>query len=287
MTGYGRANGSQEKMKVAVEIKSLNSKFLDLRYKSPAELSNREIEIRQIVKDTALRGKIDLDITLQFDDDGEHAGVDTALIMLYARSIESLATERGMTQSQILDSVLRLPSVWEIQTSPLTDSEFDFVIKILEEALQRLMSQREQEGQSIQNDMNNEVNNIRNLEKTLDNLAEKRNELIRQKLDALMAKYITPEKVDANRFEQEMIYYLEKIDIHEERQRLQHHCEYFLETMDSPEIQQGKKLSFISQEMGREINTLGAKAYSSEVQKVVVEMKNSLEKIKEQVANVL
>lgn len=287
MTGYGREENNNGTLKITVEIKSLNSKYLDLRYKSPSEISNKEIEIRQLVKDSAKRGKLDLDIQLVFQNEQLEQLVNLDLIKKYTDALTPLADQMDLKKSEVLDAVLQVPSIWETEPYKISDDQTQLIYLTLKQALDKLYDQRSVEGEAIRDDIFKELDYLKSLESQINDLDEKRNELIRDRLDNLITKYISPEQVDKNRFEQEMIYYLEKIDINEERQRLLHHCQYFIDTANSKDSQVGKKLSFITQELGREINTLGAKAYSSDIQKIVVEMKNSLEKIKEQVANVL
>lgn len=285
MTGFGRANKSLPKKTISVEIKSLNSKFNDMRLKCPQNYREKEAAIRKKIMDVANRGK--LEVTLDIINMGgeEGLGLNEALFTAYFNKLNQLKKDLSIEGGDIVQSILRLPNVINGDENGINEEEWKEVVNVINEALAKFTSFREEEGSVLLTELEHRINSIQSLLEKVDPHEKERIVTIRKRLKKNLEEYINKENIDENRFEQEVIYYLEKIDITEEKVRLSQHCKYFLEVLGGKAIPKGKKLNFISQEIGREINTLGAKAYSSELQRVVVEMKDELEKIKEQVAN--
>ncbi len=287
MTGYGRGATSYKDKTITVEIRSLNSKFTDLRLKIPQNYKEKETDLRRMVMERLERGKIDVVIevkSLQGDDD---YGLNTALFKKYYWELSKLSDELGMPKNDMLQAILRIPNVVATDAEEIEEQELNAVLSTLDQAIGNFEKFRLAEGKAMEEDMRSRISLIRQYLLQLDPHEEERVTRLRQRLYQNLEEYLSKEKIDENRFEQEILFYLEKIDITEEKVRLEQHCIYFLEELDKSYTQKGRKLSFISQEMGREINTLGAKAYSSEIQRFVVNMKDELEKIKEQVANSL
>lgn len=285
MTGYGRESVPYKDKIITVEIRSLNSKFTDMRLKIPQNYKEKETELRRVVMERVERGKVDLMIEVKSHQGDDEYGLNTALFKKYFRELSKLAEELGMPKGDLLPAILRLPNVVATDADEIEEEEWEMVMKTLDDALNSFEKFRLAEGKAMEDDMRTRVNCIREFLGKLDPHETERVTRLRQRLYQNLEEYLGKDKIDENRFEQEIMYYLEKIDVTEEKVRLEQHCIYFLEEMDKNYAQKGRKLSFISQEMGREINTLGAKAYSSEIQKLVVGMKDELEKIKEQVAN--
>lgn len=287
MTGYGRETQTYQDKNITVEIRSLNSKFTDIKLRLPQKYKDRENDLRRILAERAERGKIEfgLDIkSLQGDDD---FALNVPLFRRYVRELQQLAGEYQLPGNDIIAAVLRLPSVVSTEVVNIDEAEWAAVQAVVNKAVQQFDQFRLAEGKAMENDLLMRVGNIRSGLSLVDPHQEERVSKVRQRLYQNLEDYLGKDKVDENRFEQEIIFYLEKMDITEEKVRLEQHCSYFLEELGSAETSKGRKLSFISQEMGREINTLGAKAYSSDIQRLVVQMKDELEKIKELVANIL
>lgn len=285
MTGFGRVTGSFKEKTINVEVRSLNSKFTDVRMKIPQNFREREHELRRIVIERLERGKIDLIIevkSLQGDDD---YGLNFQLFRKYYRELNKLAVELDIPRGDIIQSILRLPNVVANEGETIDEEEWQAVLETLNGAMAQFNNFRLAEGKAMEDDLRMRIANILEGLGKLNPHEEERVNRLRQRLSQNLEEYLGKDKIDENRFEQEILFYLEKIDVTEEKVRLEQHCHYFLEELDKQESIKGRKLSFISQEMGREINTLGAKAYSSEIQRFVVAMKDELEKIKEQVAN--
>ncbi len=285
MTGYGRATSSYQDKTITVELRSLNSKFTDLRLKFPQNFREKESELRRIVMERAERGKLELSIEISSSQGDDQYGLNQALFKRYFRELNALTNELGMSQNDMLTAILRLPNVIATDSDEIEEAEWNAVLQALEEAFRLFETFRKAEGKAMEDDMRARIRVIREYLSQLDPMEADRIVRLRQRLHQNLEEYLGKEKVDENRFEQEILFYLEKIDINEEKVRLEQHCLYFLEELDKNYTQKGRKLSFISQEMGREINTLGAKAYSHDIQRLVVSMKDELEKIKEQVAN--
>ena len=285
MTGFGRAEGVVAEKKVTVEVRSLNSKQLDLFIKLPSLYKEKDAELRQWASEEVVRGKSEIFINSELAPGVKRSHFDTELVRSYYEELRAItqAVDRS-AEADLMSLVLRMPDVLNTGREELTDTEWAGVLQLTHDAMRAFNAFREAEGRKLSDDLRMRVEHISALLADVDaqdsGRAERTRERIRTRLAELQAK------VDQDRFEQELVFYLEKMDINEEKVRLRAHCGYFLETMEK-EQQQGRKLGFITQEMGREINTLGSKANDAAMQRNVVLMKDELEKIKEQVLNVL
>ena len=287
MTGYGKATAVYNGKKINIEIKSLNSKALDLSTRIASLYREKEIEIRALIATTLERGKVDFSLWIEKDENLNATPINGALLENYYKQIQTISSERNIPlPNDWFATLLRLPDVLtRAEVEELTDEEWITVKKGIEEALQKLVDFRKQEGVALYKKFSEKLDNISALLKSIEPYEKSRTEKIRQRIiDGLNS--IPEVEYDRNRLEQEMIYYIEKLDINEEKQRLANHLKYFKETMDTGHGQ-GKKLGFIAQEMGREINTTGSKSNQAEMQQIVVKMKDELEQIKEQVLNVM
>lgn len=288
MTGYGRSEKTIGEKQVMVEIRSLNGKQIDLLLKIPSPLKPREFDIRNIINEQLQRGSIECTITIKLNGTAKPSSINMDLVTAYYHQLKSLAQKLEADHDQLLSSILRLPDVVATSTEVVTEDEWDAIKKVLEDAINMLNSHRSDEGEALEQELLLRISNIESLQKKLLALDPKRKEKIRENLLKLLQEHVSKEVgVDMNRFEQELIYYIEKIDLTEEQVRLSNHCQYFRSLLTEKEINKGRKLSFLLQEIGREINTTGSKAYDADIQKFVVEMKDELEKAKEQVLNVL
>lgn len=285
MTGYGRATNSFDSKIITAEVRSLNSKFTDMRIKIPSNYREKEHYLRRLISERTERGKVDLSIEVKSMHGDEGFGLNVPLFKRYYQELSDIADTMGMPKDGLMGAILRIPNVIMTEESGMDDAEWKAVEKTVEEALENFDKFRQAEGNVIEEDMRLRVGNIRSALQLVDPFEQERIILLRNRMRQNLEEFMNKENIDENRFEQEVIFYLEKIDITEEKVRLEQHCSYYLEQLDSASTSKGRTLSFISQEMGREINTLGAKAYSAEIQKLVVKMKDDLEKIKEQVAN--
>lgn len=289
MTGYGKAETEIASKKIIVEVKSLNGKQADISTRLASIYKEKDFELRNLVAQTLMRGKIDLSVTIENRNDEFTSSINSSLFLQYKQQIEALSESTGTPLPQDFFSViLRMPDVLKTEQVKLEDEEWITVKACVEEALAKLVEFRVHEGAGLENFFRDRLDIIEHLlqcevPKYESSRVDKIKSRMRDSLNELLGKQ---QAYDENRFEQELIYYIEKLDISEEKQRLQKHIDYFRSTMDEPESQ-GKKLGFVAQEMGREINTLGSKANQAELQIVVVKMKDELEKIKEQVLNVL
>ncbi|MBK8844828.1 MAG: YicC family protein [Saprospiraceae bacterium] len=287
MTGFGSAKRPFQDKTLSIEIKSVNSKIVDVRVRSPFDLKEKENLLRKEVLETAIRGKIDVSIELSSSNSVPVGLINESLLRSYAMSLKPIAEELGLDTSQIIPSLLRVPEILSNGSKAITDEEWDIIESTLDAALDRFLAFKKDEGIAIEQDF---IKNIATIEDCLDkiiNFEAERIDKIRERISNGLEEFMPVESVDKNRFEQELIYYIEKIDFSEEKSRLSQHCRYFLETIEVDEISKGRNPNFISQEMGREINTLGAKAYHSDIQRLIVIMKDELEKIKEQTANIV
>ncbi|HLN55323.1 MAG TPA: YicC/YloC family endoribonuclease [Bacteroidales bacterium] len=287
MTGYGKAMAETPQKKITVEIKSLNSKQLDLNTKLPWLYKEKEPEIRNIISQKLDRGKIDFSIYLDVLDDEAATVLNKAAIRSYYNQFTEIASELNISlDDQIFTAIMKLPDVLKTDKPELPDEEWELVRTRINEAVDDLDKYRIEEGNSIMSDLLKCIANILSLLTDVGKFEGGRIQKVREKLMSILEENLGNENIDRNRFEQELILYLEKYDINEEKVRLKTHCDYFTETIltASPN---GKILSFIAQEIGREINTLGSKANDASIQKIVVMMKDELEKIKEQTLNVL
>jgi uncharacterized protein (TIGR00255 family) len=288
MTGYGKAIAELPDKKVNVEIKSLNSKAMDLSARIAPAYREKEMDIRKELAAALERGKVDFMLWVEKKEGTADATpINHALVAEYHRQIVEMSAELGIDAPQDwFQTLLKMPDVMTPNESTmLTDEEWEVVHKAIGEALQRLIDFRKQEGAALEKKFREKIANITRLLGTVEPFEKDRVEKIKTRIHESMQKYLDVD-YDKNRFEQELIYYIEKLDISEEKQRLTNHLNYFISTLESGHGQ-GKKLGFIAQEMGREINTLGSKSNQAEMQKIVVQMKDELEQIKEQVLNVM
>jgi uncharacterized protein (TIGR00255 family) len=291
MTGYGVSNIESESINVTVEIKTLNSKFLDIYCRVPRNYSEREIEIRNMLTSSLERGKVELTLTVQPVGKAiASTSVNRALVKAYFTDLNITATDLGFTpdQTELLRLALQLPNAYNNETAEESDREADWTqVKVaVHEAIRKCSVFREQEGKMTSDKFVDYINIIQTL---LDQVSEQdklRIPAVRERLEKQIRDLLSDENFDPNRFEQELIYYTEKYDISEEKIRLANHLSYFTETLNSTESN-GKKLNFIAQEIGREINTIGSKANDASIQRLVVQMKDELEKIKEQTMNII
>jgi uncharacterized protein (TIGR00255 family) len=284
MTGYGKSAGTFEGKKIVVEIRSLNSKSLDLNLRLFPLYREKELDLRAIIGGHLDRGKVEVSISMENSGDSKNYAINRDLAQAYYNDIKAVAELVGEQPQDILSMVMRMPEIYTNEKEQLTPEEGAFLDNLMHEACQQLIAFREQEGRQLALDFTQNINRIAELLEQVPQYEKERIEIVRERMRTSLEK-ISNMAVDDNRFEQELIFYIEKMDISEEKMRLSNHLNYFLETMQIPLC--GKKLGFISQEIGREINTLGSKSYHVEMQKLVVEMKDHLEKIKEQVLNTL
>lgn len=291
MTGYGKASRTYLDKTIHVEVKTLNSKALDCSTRIAPVYREKEMEIRRMIQDSVVRGKVDFSIWITKDESVDSVVVNTALAADYHRQIAALQHQLGldaapMTADTLVPLIMRMPDIFtRTDNEELTEEEWAVAHDAIAEALAALEAFRRQEGEALRHKFEEKLDNIASLMKQIEPYEQSRVEKIRQRLtDNLRA--LPGVDYDAGRLEQELIYYIEKLDISEEKQRLANHLKYFRDTMDEP-LSQGKKLGFIAQEMGREINTTGSKSNQAEMQNIVVQMKDELEQIKEQVLNAL
>lgn len=287
MTGFGRAEKTVGDKTFFVEIKTLNGKQFDLQLKMPPLLKSFEFDIRNLLQEHLIRGTVDCFILIKQNGATRPVTINTDLIRSYFHQINDLAQELNVNTDAVLSSLLRLPEVVSPSTETLNEDDFTIFKSVLLQAIGELNNHRNEEGMSLEKDLLLRINKIREQEEAILIHEPKRKIRIKEEIHQLLHDHVGQENIDNNRMEQELIYYMEKIDIHEEQIRLRQHCNYFIDIINEPEVSKGKKLSFILQEIGREINTTGSKAYDVDIQKCVVVMKDELEKAKEQVLNVL
>lgn len=287
MTGFGKAVVSFEHKKITAEIKSLNSKQLDLLVKMPQTYREKELELRNEVSRVLERGKVELFITTEMTDDSTAININVPVLAAYKSQIEKMSNELSIPlPDDWYATLLRLPEVLKAENgNDVADEELSALSRAVSQAVNSLMEFRMQEGKRLEIFFREKISNIRTLLSDVEPYEKERVEKIKSRIQESIAKLEITD-YDRNRFEQEMIYYIEKLDINEEKLRLTNHLDYFIETLENGQGQ-GKKLGFISQEMGREINTLGSKSNHAEMQRIVVKMKDELEQIKEQVLNVM
>jgi uncharacterized protein (TIGR00255 family) len=287
MTGYGKAIAETPQKKITIEIKSLNSKQLDLNTKLPWLYREKEPEIRNIISQRLDRGKIDFSIFCDMLDNEVVTVINKSAVRNYYNQFKEIAAGlRIDLDDQIFTAIMKLPDTLKTEKPEMTEAEWEVIRNQIIESVTMLDLYRIEEGNSIMADLKKCIGKILSLLETVQTFETGRITKIREKLMSLLEENLGSEKVDKNRFEQEIIFYLEKYDINEEKVRLKTHCDYFIETIYTP-APNGKILNFIAQEIGREINTIGSKANDASIQKLVVMMKDELEKIKEQTLNVL
>lgn len=283
MTGFGKASNTFGNKKITVEIRSLNSKGIDINTRLPQVYREKDLELRNRASAQLVRGKVDLSVYVESEGADSGHQLNAELIKSYYGQLKALADELG-DSSNLMTAVLRFPEVLQSEREELSEDEWTALNQTLKEAMVRLTEHRAEEGRAMDQDLRGNVAFIEEQLMAIEPLETERKEAVRDRLRKNLDDL--KEKVDENRFEQELIYYLEKFDINEEKVRLRKHCSYFLSILEE-EKSQGKKLGFIAQEMGREINTIGSKANHAGIQKHVVQMKDVLEQIKEQVLNCL
>ena len=286
MTGYGRKTFELNGKSIVVEIRSLNSKSLDLMVRIPSLLREQEVEIRNILSRRIIRGKTDCSISYEMNDEkiGE---LNPDAVKEYYRQLRKIADDLNLKDTEVFNIVFRLPNITSVPKEELSDEQWEIVEENINDACDQMEKFRKDEGINLEKDLLLRVQSIAQILFEVERLDPERIQNQKVKLMTDLKNYMDSEQIDKNRFEEEVIYYLEKMDITEEIIRLRSHCDYFNETLSVQTIEKGKKLGFITQEMGREINTIGSKAYHAEMQKRVVMMKDELEKIKEQLNNVL
>lgn len=287
MTGFGRAEETVGGKTFLVDVKSLNGKQFELQLKLPGFLKPYEFDIRKLLSEKLGRGSLDCSINLKQTGNAKPVTINTDLAKAYYKALAELSKELSLDPSAILSTLVKLPEVITPTGDTLTEEEWTQFRKVVLMAIDDLNVHRLNEGRVLEDDLILRINNISIQQEEILKLQPLRQQKIRDGLEKLLEEHVGKDHYDSNRLEQEMIYYLEKIDISEEQVRLKNHCAYFKEVLAEPEDSKGKKLSFILQEIGREINTTGSKAYDVTIQKCVVLMKDELEKAKEQILNVL
>lgn len=286
MTGFGKASGQFGNKKITLEIKSLNSKQSDIIVRIPSLYKEKEMDIRSIIFENLQRGKIEISMHVENNGAESNYSFNKALALNYYTQLKSLSEEIKSTEGDIIATLVRMPDVLRPEKEELDKNEWTVLKDLLEEAIGKLRDFRSQEGKKLKEDFTKRIALILEKLKIVEENEAARLEGIKQRIHKSLQEMVGEDKIDLNRQEQELIFYLEKLDITEEKVRLNAHCEYFMETLESGKSQ-GKKLGFIAQEIGREINTIGSKANNAPIQRAVVQMKDELEKIKEQVLNVL
>lgn len=288
MTGFGKTTVESGNKKVVIEIKSLNSKQLDLNLRIPNLYKEKEMEIRSLIKEQLDRGKVDMCIYFDNAESDKDVSINKAVVMQYFNQMVEISNQLGMQPDKdgLLQTIMRFPDTLQVKSEELDDEEWTRLRAGIMQALEEINKFRMQEGKALMKDISHRIELIQNLAADVPQFESRRVDVIRQKLQEKMNEWTDVKNIDQNRMEQEIIYYLEKLDITEEKVRLANHCKYFMETVEKEEAP-GRKIGFIAQEIGREINTMGSKANDHDIQKLVVRMKDELEKIKEQSLNVL
>ena len=287
MTGFGRADAAIDRRQVVVEIKALNGKQFEVMTKLPPIIRNYEFEIRTLLNSILMRGTIDLSITIKQEGASKPMIVNTDLALFYYQGMKQIADQIGIPTDNIISTLMRMPEVVAADQDALPEEDWERIKEVVHIAANNLMEHRRHEGEVLYKDIHSRIDNIENLLAKVIPLEAERTERIRAKLEQWLDDVLGKQKIDPNRFEQEMIYYLERMDFSEEKTRLKQHCQYFHDTVNNKDVAIGRKLNFIIQEIGREINTLGAKANHAEIQQIVINMKDELEKAKEQILNIL
>ena len=285
MTGFGKHTEELFNQKITFEIKSLNSKQLDLTLKIPTLFREKELELRAMLSPLLQRGKAEGILTFETDKETLSSTINKSILAQYLSELKSISEEHQLPQSDVLRIAMKMPDVLNCEIPAIDEKTWETVMDVVIKAVAKFDEFRLHEGQILEDDFRNRITQIQTLLKKVETFETSRISTIKERLKTNLEKWIDSTAIDANRFEQELFYYLEKLDITEEKVRLEKHCTYFLETLN--EESAGKKLGFVTQEIGREINTIGSKANDVDIQKIVVEMKDELEKIKEQLGNVL
>jgi len=287
MTGFGKAEYVNDQRKIIIEIRTLNSKQADVIIKMPTSCKDKELEIRNELINRLQRGKIELYITMEYLVEDLMTQFNETAIRSYYRQLAEISAQSNIPlPPDILNSIVHLPDVLKLERQEPHEHEWQMQLEGIRQALKQVDDFREQEGLALMEDMSSRIQLIEFYVAEIEKYESQRMEIIKNRLRQNLIEYVGENTIDQNRFEQELIYYLEKIDINEEKVRLRNHCSYFVQAMNEGDGV-GKKLGFIAQEMGREINTIGSKANHAEMQQIVIQMKDELEKIKEQLLNVL
>ncbi len=288
MTGFGKTTVESGNKKIIVEIKSLNSKQLDLNLRLPNLYKEKEMEIRNMVKEQLDRGKVDMFIYFDNSEVDKDVAINKSVVVQYFNQMMEISTQLGIEtdKNELLQIVMRFPDTLQVKSEELDEEEWNNLKAGIVRALGEINNFRIQEGKALIKDIIHRIELIQQLASEVPQFEKKRVDIIRQKLQEKINEWTDVKNIDQNRMEQEIIYYLEKLDITEEKVRLANHCKYFIETIEKEDAP-GRKIGFIAQEIGREINTMGSKANDHDIQKLVVKMKDELEKIKEQSLNVL
>ena len=287
MTGFGRAEAMVNGRQVVVEMKALNGKQFDMATKLPPILRSYELDIRNLLNALLIRGTIDLTVNVRQEGASKPMVINTDLALFYYQSMKQIAQKTGLPEENVLATLMRMPEVVAPDQDVLPENEWEKVKAVIEDAAKQLMEHRRHEGAAMLKDITLRISNIDKLHDKIVPLEAERMERIRTRINQWLEDMAGKEKIDPNRFEQEMIYYLERMDFSEEKIRLKQHCGYFNDTINENDAAIGRKLNFILQEIGREINTLGSKANHAEIQQIVINMKDELEKAKEQILNIL
>lgn len=287
MTGFGRAESTINKKQVLVEIKSLNGKQFELSAKLPPSLRAYELDIRSMLHSILVRGSVEASVMIRQDGSLKPMVINADLAIFYFEGMKQIAERLGLAEEPTIATLMRMPEVVTLEQDILADEEWADVRQTIEAAAADLAVHRRLEGESITTDLLRRINNIEELLRQVEPLEAKRSAKIRSRVNQSLMEGVSAEAIDQNRFEQELIYYIERNDISEEKSRLSQHCAYFKAILEEPEMAKGRRLGFIVQEIGREINTLGAKANDAAIQQIVVGMKDELEKAKEQIFNVI
>lgn len=287
MTGFGRASSQYGDKTYTAEIKTLNGKNSDVRLKVPAGFREYEIKLRQHILEKIVRGKSEFNLSVMSDEGDIENTLNIPLFKKYYRDLKQVSDELNIDNADFVQSILRIPNIIKTSEFEISEDEWKFILTVCDAAVENLNDFRLTEGKMLYNDLVKRISNINTMLGQLPQHEAKRTEQQRERMQKGLKDFMSEQNVDHNRFEQEIVYYIEKMDIHEEKVRLEQHCKYFLEQINTEEPAKGKKLGFLAQEIGREINTIGSKAQYSEIQKIVVEMKNELDQIREQLANLL
>ncbi|SRR5690554_3247649 len=282
MTGFGKASVQLPLKKMTIEIKSLNSKSLDLSVRLTQQYKEKELEVRNLIARRLERGKVECSLYIEVTGEETSSTINAPIVKAYIQQMKNIIPDADETE--LMKMAVRMPDALKVERLEMNEEEWSEIQKILQQALDNIVAFRRQEGEKMQIDFENRISNIRQLVAEVVTYENDRIDAVRERLRQGLEELKT--NVDENRFEQELIYYIEKLDINEEKVRLINHLDYFIETMNGTEAN-GRKLGFIAQEMGREINTMGSKSNHAQMQKCVVQMKDELEKIKEQVLNIL
>lgn len=285
MTGFGRSTLVLSNKKITVEVKSLNSKQVDINTRIPSFYKEKELDIRSYLSTKLRRGKIELAIFVENTGTDSQHKINKDLVSTYMNSLREVAEEE-VTSGELLNIAMRLPDAMKVEREEFDKEEWKAVMNVVKEAVDALVDYRKTEGFSLEKDIKSQIAAIDTLHDEVSQYEQERINTIKKRISSKLSDVLQAVDFERDRLEQEMIYFIEKLDVSEEKVRLKNHCAYFIETMASEESN-GKKLGFISQELGREINTMGSKANHTEIQKLVVKMKDALEKIKEQTLNVL